>query len=411
MANNSGTSVDQSHEELFARLHSLIKRSEETKTARPPNGEVEEVLAEMRSSFENADERLTSSEERIRTLVEVLPVALVITTESGEIIAGNPMCVTLFKCSYDDLIGRRVASLFPASHNPNLSLSNLVALADPDAPPQEVVAQKFDGATFPAEIVCKAFSSFAQPLRILVVHDVTIKHEVERLKQEFVEMISHDLRSPLASIQCFLELVGRGHFDGNASLLQERANRAEHAAGRLLSMINNLLDLHKMEAGRLEMFFDLVCCADVVQAALDSVAGLTESRKITVNSALVPKNLYVRADYDYCVQVLVNLLANAIKFSDTGGSVEIAVQACGPEVRISVIDGGRGIAPDDVQRIFDRFEQTQMSDARVKGGSGLGLAICKAIIEQHGGAIGVETELGRGSTFWFTLPRIEIDMA
>lgn len=405
--------MEQSHEELFARLRSLLKRWREGKAVRPLDGEVEDAIARIQESLEGTSERLQRSENRIRTLVSALPVALVITSESGEIEAANPICLTLFKCGYDDLIGRNVASLFPAGqqNDPGFCVADIVALSDAEAAPQEAMAQKFDGSTFPVEIVCRAFSSSALPRRVVVLHDVTIKHEVERIKHEFVEMISHDLRTPLASIQCFLELVGRGHFDGNTSLLQERANRAEHAAGRLLSMINNLLDLHKMEAGRLEMFFDLVSCNDVVQAAIDSVMGVAESHEIAVNSTPVPKNLYVRADYDYCVQVLVNLIANAIKFSDAGGSVEIAVQSCGPEVKFSVVDTGRGIAPEHVGRIFDRFEQTQISDARVKGGSGLGLAICKAIIEQHGGAIGVETEVGKGSTFFFFLPRIDIELA
>jgi signal transduction histidine kinase len=171
-------------------------------------------------------------------------------------------------------------------------------------------------------------------------------------------------------------------------------------------MINSLLDIDKLEAGKLDMFFDIVPSRDIVQASYQSVMSLAEQRRINVFVPHIDRKVHVRADKDFVVQVLVNLLSNAIKFSPKDSIVKIECQADDDFVKLSVSDQGPGIPDEFRKRMFNRFEQAQMSDARVKGGSGLGLASARAIVEQHGGKIGVDSTEGQGSTFWFTLPRV-----
>jgi signal transduction histidine kinase len=170
-------------------------------------------------------------------------------------------------------------------------------------------------------------------------------------------------------------------------------------------MVSSLLNLHKLEAGRLMLVPEVMPLDAVITPSVDSVASYAAVRAIELVVELTGNDLLVSADSAYTVQVMVNLLSNAIKFSPKGSKVEIAVVVTKDFVKVEVRDHGRGI-PKEVQgRLFNRFEQAHLTDARVEGGSGLGLAISKAIIEEQGGTIGVESEPGQGCVFWFTLIR------
>jgi signal transduction histidine kinase/uncharacterized protein YktA (UPF0223 family) len=224
----------------------------------------------------------------------------------------------------------------------------------------------------------------------------------ERAKQEYVAMISHDLRSPLTAIQFVLAMIAKGSYGllSDPGLAKTRA--AESSAERLICLINTLLDLEKMEAGKLEMQFVDVEVASVVERSVEAIESLADSSGISVETAQTEAR--ISADAERLVQVLVNILSNAIKFSPKGSSVSITVRELERYVELRVTDRGRGIPASHLKSIFDRFQQVEEADARERGGSGLGLAICKAIVEGHGGSIGIESELGKGSTFWFSVP-------
>ncbi len=227
--------------------------------------------------------------------------------------------------------------------------------------------------------------------------------EVERLKQNFVSMISHDLRSPLTSLKGLLFLIKKGSYGELNKSGIARVEGAEGNLTRLISLINDLLDVDKLESEGFELFKSRTTAQALVKAAFDSVQTLAESKEITLLSiGSLDETLYV--DTERFVQILVNLLSNAIKFSDQNSKVEVETQKKENFIEISVKDYGRGIPEDKLELIFDRFKQVEKTDASEKGGTGLGLAICKALVKAHGATITVESQPGEGSRFIISLP-------
>ena len=222
---------------------------------------------------------------------------------------------------------------------------------------------------------------------------------VERLKNGFLSTVSHELRTPLTSIMGSLGLLASGAVGPLADEAVEVVAIAERNAIRLIALINDILDLERLETGTIELQFAQVPIESVLRRAMESLATFGQTHGVTVDAPEVSSMIW--ADPDRIVQVLVNLLSNAVKFSPPGGVVTIGVGLREGWVEFRVTDRGRGVPAAHRRTIFERFRQVETSDAREKGGTGLGLAICKSIIEQHGGTIGVESEDDDGSTFWF----------
>jgi signal transduction histidine kinase len=240
-----------------------------------------------------------------------------------------------------------------------------------------------------------------------VFHDMAdALAEAARLKQEFVAMVSHDLRTPLTSINGFLVLLEHGVYGELPAKAVDGTNMAIRSINRLILLINDLLDMEKMEAGKLEMTFKQTALEPIIQRTMESLKNFAEQHEVALLNAS-PSNLEVFADADRLVQVGVNLVSNAIKFSPKGGTVTISAEPITDFIVVRVKDQGPGIPPQYVDAIFERFRQLPASEGANKGGTGLGLAICKAIVEQHGGKIGVDTEESKGSTFWFLVPMRE----
>ena len=244
--------------------------------------------------------------------------------------------------------------------------------------------------------------STSEPACSCVAHDITEKKRLEKMKEDFVEMVSHDLRSPLTSTQLMLKLLTQGAF---GQISQEAVIEVEKTAAsitRLISMINDLLDVERLESGRLELDLRTQATRELIDKAVDAVRPLAEQKRLTVE---LPAVQYpVVADEERLIQVLINLLSNAIKFSPEGAVISISTIRGQSWVEFAVSDMGRGIAPENQQAIFERFKQVDKSDAQLKKGFGLGLPICKMIIEEHGGTIGLESRENEGSRFWFRVP-------
>jgi PAS domain S-box-containing protein len=234
-----------------------------------------------------------------------------------------------------------------------------------------------------------------------VVTDISKQKELERLKQEFVSMLSHDLRTPLNSVLAAIELVSSGHFtlDDQVKVYMDRAHRNLKFS---LSLINQLLEIEKMEAGHVSLEVDATSTKEIVSKSLEAVLDLSNAKSIKI---VIPETNYeLIADSERLVQVLINFLGNALKFSPDNSTITISEEQNDLYTKISVTDQGRGIPADQQAGIFDRFKQVSPTDKVEKQGSGLGLAICKSIIEAHHGRIGVSSEPGRGSSFWFEIP-------
>lgn len=193
-----------------------------------------------------------------------------------------------------------------------------------------------------------------------------------------------------------------GMFGDMTSEAKHVINIAEKSSTRLIRLVNDLLDMEKLESGKLDMFMEETDVNAIVETSVENVKYFAEDHGVNLIVPSVQLNFV--ADGERLVQVMVNLLSNAIKFSERGHDVTVAVVATDQNVEFRISDTGRGIPEEHIGKLFNRFTQVEKADATKKKGSGLGLAICKAIIEEHAGQIGVESELGKGSTFWFRVP-------
>lgn len=232
--------------------------------------------------------------------------------------------------------------------------------------------------------------------------------EIDRVKSQFLANMSHELRTPLNSIIGFSRVILKG-IDGPVTELQQQDLSAIYNSGQhLLSLINDILDLAKIEAGKMELAFDEVNMADVTNSVISTMSGLVKDKPIELKRIIEPDLPMVRADAIRVRQVMINLLSNAAKFTDEGDiTVHVGVRP-GPsgrlELQVNVTDSGTGISKEDQAKLFQAFSQVDDSPTRKTGGTGLGLSICQHLISMHGGRIWVESEVGHGSTFSFTLP-------
>jgi signal transduction histidine kinase len=267
----------------------------------------------------------------------------------------------------------------------------------------EDVFWRKDGSSFPVEFTAVPIHEDGAITGIVVTfHDITERRAIDRMKNEFISIASHELRTPLTSIRGSLGLIGSGLLGPLPERAEHMAKMAISNADRLIRLINDILDIERIESGRATMELRPTDLADVVSQAIESIAAAADAARVTLITDV--EAFTVEADADRVQQTLVNLIGNAIKFSPPGSTVAVNARASGSEAVISVRDTGRGIPADKLATIFERFEQADSSDARQKGGSGLGLAISRSIVQQHGGRIWAASTLGEGSTFSFTLP-------
>ena len=239
---------------------------------------------------------------------------------------------------------------------------------------------------------------------VVAFQDISRLREVDRMKEEFVSIVSHELRTPLTSIRGSIQLV-LGEQDAvpdaeYRNLLQIALNNCE----RLVRIINDILDVSKIESGNLPLHKKAVNIAELIRQAVDVVRGPADNAGVRIDVKLPGDLRPVMVDQDRIVQALVNLLSNAVKFAPGGSTVRVAALAGAQAVTVSVSDEGEGIAPENLSRLFRKFQQVDSSSSRRKGGTGLGLAITKAIVEQHGGRIFVDSELNKGTRFSIVLP-------
>ena len=235
--------------------------------------------------------------------------------------------------------------------------------------------------------------------------DISDRRELEKLKDEFVSIVSHELRTPLTSIQGALDLLAGGALKDKPEYAQHMLKIAAKNADRLVRLINDILDIERIESGKVTMLKQACDIAHLMTAAVDAVKEV--ARKAEVSIEINPISARVWADPDRIIQVLINLLSNGIKFSDPDSTIWLTAQKDtenNSQIVFQVRDRGRGIPESKLESIFGRFQQVDASDSRKKGGTGLGLAICRSIIQHNDGQIWAESSLGEGSSFFFTLP-------
>ncbi len=234
--------------------------------------------------------------------------------------------------------------------------------------------------------------------------DITELKRIDRMKTEFISTVSHELRTPLTSIRGSLGLIAGGVAGELPEAAKNLVGIAKNNCDRLVRLINDILDIEKIESGKMHLNLQVVDIKQLIQQALAANEGFAGQHRVTVLLRAPDEPLQVRIDSDRLTQVLTNLLSNAVKFSPPESAVEVRVSRVGQQVRVEVADHGPGIPKEFRSRIFQKFSQADSSDTRQKGGTGLGLSISRTLVEQMGGAIGFNSQVGAGTTFFFELP-------
>ncbi len=245
--------------------------------------------------------------------------------------------------------------------------------------------------------------------------DISDRKAIERMKDEFISVVSHELRTPLTSIHSSLKILATGKLGSLSSQGERMLKIADEQTERLVHLVNNVLDLQRIQSGKIVMNKQACNAKDLMVETVQAMKNLAQEQGIQLS--FKPSKFVVWADRDYIVQTLTNLVSNAIKFSPSHSTVVLSADINPPEkdnnkhqsisyITFAVKDRGQGIPQDRLETIFERFQQVDSSDSRKKGGTGLGLAICRQIVEGHGGQIWAESCLEKGSTFYFTLPEL-----
>jgi len=234
-------------------------------------------------------------------------------------------------------------------------------------------------------------------------NDISERKEAETRVDEFYSTVSHELRTPLTSIRASLGLIEGGKAGELPAKAMQFIKIGRVEADRLIRLINDILDIKKIEAGRLELNKVAIDPRKLVSRTLDAIGPMAKEAGVTLDSRIKTRD-QIYGDFERIMQVLTNLVSNAIKFSPEDSKVTVTVESKQDSVRFGIKDEGSGIPADQIKQLFGKFKQLDSSDSRNKGGTGLGLAISKSIVEQHSGEIGVDSEVGKGSVFWFELP-------
>lgn len=325
---------------------------------------------------------------------------------SGSIETVNTAAVRMFGYEAAELNRRDVSLLIDiAPDGDGAFLKRLGASrgALEDGLVREMEARRKDGGTFPVDVALGAMSLPTGVHVVAIVRDISERRRLERLKDEFVSTVSHELRTPLTSIAGSLGLLA----GGAAGALPEKAARliqiAQSNSQRLVRLINDILDIEKIESGQLRLDLIPLDLRDIARRSVEGVRGLADQRGVAL-ALSEGEAAPVRGDADRLIQVVTNLLSNAVKFSPEHSVVRVAVDPATRIARLSVVDQGPGIPDSFRARIFSKFAQADSSDTRAKGGTGLGLAIAREIAERHGGRLWFESAEGHGATFHLDLP-------
>lgn len=353
-------------------------------------------------------DRVAAESDRRQAIFDNTMDAVMTLNPSGGLGTFNKAAERMFGYSADEIVGRDVSVLIDmAPGYEGIFLRRLEAArrrVGEIAEIHELLARRKDGSRFPIDVVLGRMEQPDGVHTIAIARDATERRRNEREKAEFVSTVSHELRTPLTSIAGSLGLLS----GGAAGELPERAGRlisiAESNSKRLVRLINDLLDMEKIQSGKMTFELAPVDLGEVAAKAVDSMGGFggTLSVRFEVDRPDTP--IMVRADADRMIQVIVNLLSNAAKFSPSDRAVELTIKTIGHRARLTVRDHGPGVPEKFRDRIFSKFAQADASDTREKGGTGLGLAISKEIVERHGGRIWFDSVEGEGATFFVELP-------
>lgn len=390
------------------------------------------VILRDSTERQRAQDALQQSEERLRLLLDgVEDYAIFMLDPSGHVESWNPGAEKVQGYQAKEIIGQDFACFFlPDDRTSEKPAAILEQALQEGRLEVEGWRLRADGSRFYADTVITALKDGNGKLRGFteITRDITDARQreaerqaIERMKDEFVSMVSHELRTPLTSIHGSLRMLSSGLLKADTDRSQRLLQIASDSTDRLVRLINDILDLERIESGKVSLVKRVWNLADLIAEAVDGMQAIADKAGIRLSVTTIAVDVYV--DRDRIIQTLTNLLSNAIKFSPKESIVQIRIERSSTISRrstkskekktnrskasallVTVQDQGRGIPPDKLETIFERFQQVDASDSRHQDGTGLGLAICRSIINQHGGQIWATSVLGEGSAFYFTLP-------
>jgi len=400
LADQFGIALSQT--EILEHLEEIV----EARTA-----ELQEVNRNLQQEINNrkqAETTLRQSEEQLRLITNALPVLISYVDEH--------QCYQFNNKAYEDWLGKVPTQIYGMNlksvwgnncYTKLIGYVKLALLGQVVTYENEILLK--DGQLRSVNVTYIPHIDEQKNVKgfFSLTTDISERKAIERMKDEFIAVVSHELRTPLTSMHSALKILSTGRLGKLSKDGQQILKIADDNTERLVRLVNNVLDLQRIESGDVKMEKQICNVSTLMIQATEAMQPMAQHHGVVL--IVEPVDIEIFVDSDYIVQALTNLISNAIKFSSVNGKVWLtAEKKLNNEVLFSVCDEGQGIPSDKLENIFERFQQVDSSDSRRKGGTGLGLTICRKIVEQHEGKIWAESILGQGSTFSFTLPLLNL---
>ncbi|MGB9596669.1 MAG: ATP-binding protein [Candidatus Poribacteria bacterium] len=340
------------------------------------------LISELRKNAK----ALEASEERFRLITEQNADAIVVVDDERIVRFVNPVAEKLFNRNADEFIGRQ----FDFSAESGFE--------------DDIEVPSNDGSSTILEFRANKIKWQEKDAVLITFRDVTERKQIEKMKDEVISIVSHEIRGPLTSIMNSLSLIIEGETGDISEPAKKMIDIAYRNSERLLRLTNDMLDIRKIESGKMEFNYQVWELTPLIEQAIDANRSYAERFRVRIRLESLEDNVKIETDADRFIQILTNLLTNAAKFSPPDDEIVVSVSRNGDFLRISVKDNGPGIPEEFQSRIFSKFAQFTAHGEKRKSGSGLGLSIAKMLVESMGGSIGFETKSGKGTTFYFDLP-------
>jgi PAS domain S-box-containing protein len=367
--------------------------------------QLQQSFCRVRTALEESQEKFTDSEARFRHAFHDAPIGMALIGLDDRWLQVNPMLCDMLGYSETELLTMTASTLVHPDDLSKLN-HNIQQLSQSDDRNAQVELRYCcqDGRVAWGRLSLSLVRDVEDCpcYYVAQIQDITEQHAIERMKNEFISIVSHELRTPLTAIRGFLGLLDTGIYDNKPDKAKHMITQALTNSDRLVRLVNDILELERQSSGRVQWVMEVCQAATLINQTIAGMQSIAD--EALINLVVSSATGSVWAAPDAMIQTLTNLLSNAIKFSPPHSIVTLSAQPHLNHVLFQVKDQGRGIPDDKLEMIFERFQQVDVSDARQKGGTGLGLAICQSIIHQHGGKIWVESHIGVGSTFYFTIP-------
>lgn len=367
-------------------------------------GDLANIFNTMTFNLKESSREILFERDRSEAIVSCLPDGIIVTDMDHNLILANPRAEKMFKFSAQELVGKHLAD-YIQDENLIDQLENKKISAENDVVAREITFQNDDNQT----LIYELKSSFAQtsdsrPIGIITtLRDITHDRELEELREGFLRTVSHELRTPLTSIIGFLELLDFQHNKGIDDQSRKSLEIVYSQANHLKCLIEDLLELSRINAGEVAIIYIEVNIQELLSTVAQSFQILTKRKGLDFVIGPIDPSLTVEADVGSLRRILINLISNAVKFTDKG-HICVNVEADETNITFSVEDTGIGLMEDERDVIFQKFRQVDYSSTRRYEGIGLGLSIVKQLLELHDGTITVDSTYGKGSTFSFTIP-------